>query len=77
MFEQSTKLKLPRTSNPDDTATLQNTITEVPANTEPILDYIFDDEDSRTSTNQSYIIDVPDKLEMIDTQYPDAMSNTE
>ena len=27
MFEDSTKLKLPRTANPDDTATLQNTTT--------------------------------------------------
>ena len=35
MFEESTKLKLPRTYNPDDTATVQTTTTEVPANTGP------------------------------------------
>ena len=52
MFEESNKLKLPRTYNPDDTATLQTTTTEFPANTEPMLDSIFDDEDASTSTNQ-------------------------
>ena len=31
MFEESTKLKLPRTANPDDTDTLQTTTTELPA----------------------------------------------
>ena len=31
-----------------------------------MLDYIFDDEYSRTSTNQNYMIDVPDILEMMD-----------
>ena len=43
MFEESTKLKLTITSNPDDTDTIQNTTTEVPPNTEPMLDYIFDE----------------------------------
>ena len=52
IFEESTELKLPRTANPDDTATLQTTTTEVPANTEPMIDSIFDDEDASTSTNQ-------------------------
>ena len=59
MFEKSTKLKLPRTDTHDDEATLQTTTTEVPANTEPMLDYIFDDEDASTSTNQNYMINVP------------------
>ena len=77
MFEDSTKLKWPRTANPDDTSTLQTTTTEVPANTEPMLDYIFDDEYASTSTNQDYTIDVPDILEMMDTQYPDPKRNTE
>ena len=62
MFEESTKLKLPRTANPDDTTTIQTTTTEVPTNTEPIIDYIFDDEDANTSTNQNYMIDVSDTL---------------
>ena len=53
MFEDSTKFKLPRTDNPDDTVTLQNTTTEVPDNTEPILESIFDYEDTSTSTNQN------------------------
>ena len=77
MFEELTKLKLPRTANPDDTATLQTTNNEVLANTEPMLDYIFDDEDASTSINQNYIIDVPYVLEMMDTQDPDPMINTE
>ena len=65
MFEESTKLKPPITANPDDAATIQTTNTEVPANTKPMLDSICDDEDASTSTNQNYIIDVPDILEMM------------
>ena len=76
ILEESNKLKLTRTSNPDDTATLQNTTNEVPANTKHMLDSICDNEDTSTSTNQNYIIDVPDIIEMMDTQYPDPMSNT-
>ena len=77
MFEESTKLKLPRTANPGDIATLQNNTTAFPANIEPMLDSIFDDEDASTSTNQNYIIDVPDILEIMDPQDPDPISNTE
>ena len=77
MFEESTKLKLPRTANPDDTATLQTTNTEVPANTKPMLDTICDDEDASTSTNQNYMIYVPDILEILDTQDPEPMRNNE
>ena len=76
ILEESNKLKLTRTSNPDDTATLKNTTNEVPANTKHMLDSICDNEDTSTSTNQNYIIDVPDIIEMMDTQYPDPMSNT-
>ena len=47
-----------------------------PANTEPMIDSIFDDEDASTSTNQNYMIDVPDILEMMDTQDHDPMINT-
>ena len=43
MFEKSTKLKYPRTFNSDDTATLQNTTTEVSDNNKLMLDYIVDD----------------------------------
>ena len=43
MFEGLTKLKLPRIANPDDTATLQTTTDEVPANTKPMLGSICDD----------------------------------
>ena len=53
MFEESTKLRLPITDNPYDTDTLQTTTTKVPANTEPMLDSIFDDEDASNSTNQN------------------------
>ena len=70
-------MKLPRTDNPDDKATLQTTTTEIPANTEHTIDSIFDDEYESTSTDQNYIIDVPDILEMMDTQDPYPMSNTE
>ena len=70
-------MKLPRTANPGDTATLQTTTTEVPANTEHILDSIFYDEDVSTSTNQNCLIGVPDILEMMDTQDPYPMRNTE
>ena len=77
MFKQSTKLKLIRTANPDDIGTLKNNTAEVPANTKTMLDFICDDEDASTSTNQNYIIDVPDILEMMDTQGPEPMSNTE
>ena len=76
MFEESTKLKISITDNPDDTAILKTTTTEVPTNTETMLDSIFDDEYASTSTDQNYIIDVPDILEMMDTQDPDPMSNT-
>ena len=62
MLEESTKLKPPRKPNPDDTATLQTTTTKVPSNTKPMLDYICDDEDTITYTNQNYIIDVPDVI---------------
>ena len=41
-----------------------------------MLDSICDDEDASTSTNQNYIIDVPDILEMMDTQDPDPTINT-
>ena len=77
MFEDSTKLKLPRTANSDDTYTLQTTTTEVSDNTEPRLDSIFDDENASTSTNQNYMIDVPDILEIMETQYPDPTINNE
>ena len=70
-------MKLPRTANPGDIATLQNNTTEFPANIEPMLDSIFDDEDASTYTDKNYMIDVPDILEMIDTRYPYPMSNTE
>ena len=70
-------MELPRTANPDDTATLQTTTAEVPTNTKPMLDSICDDEDASTSTNQNYIIDVPDILEMMDTRDPETMRNTE
>ena len=76
VFEQSTKLKLTITYNPYDIATIQTTTNEVPANTETMIDSIFYDEDVSTSTNQYYIIDVPDILESMDTQDPDPMSNT-
>ena len=42
-----------------------------------MLDSIFDDKDASTSTNQNYMIDVPDILEMMDNQDPDPMHNTE
>ena len=77
MFEESTKLKIPRTDNPDDTATIQNITNEVPANNETMIDSIFYNEDASTYTNQHYIIDVPDILGMMDTQDPDPMSNNE
>ena len=70
-------MKLPRTANPDDVDTLQTTTTDVPDNTEPMLDYIFDDEYASTYTTQNYMIGVPDILEMMDTQYPDLMINIE
>ena len=70
-------MKVPGTSNPDDTATVQTHTTEVPASTEPVLDSIFDDEDAITYTNQDYMIDVTDVLEIMETQYPYPMSNTE
>ena len=59
----------------DDTSTLQTTTTGAPVDTEPMLDSIFDDEDASTSNNQNYIIDVPDILEIMDTQYHDPMRN--
>ena len=62
IFEESNKLKLPRTSNLDDIATLQTTTTAFPTNTKPMIDSIFDGEHSSTYTNQNYIIDVPDIL---------------
>ena len=43
IFEESNKLKLPRTSNLDDIATLQTTTTEFPTNTNPMIDSICDD----------------------------------
>ena len=70
-------MKPPRTANPDDTATIQTSTIYVPANTESMLDSIFYDEDARTSTNKNYMIDVPDILQMMDTQDTDPMSNTE
>ena len=45
--------------------------------TKTMLGSICDDEYASTSTNKIYIIDVPDKLEMIDTQDPDLIRNTE
>ena len=69
-------MKLTITYNPYDIATIQTTTNEVPANTETMIDSIFYDEDVSTSTNQYYIIDVPDILESMDTQDPDPMSNT-
>ena len=77
MFEDSTKFKLPRTDNLDDTAKLQTNITEVSDNTKPMLDSICDDEDANNSTSKICMIDVNDILEMMDTQDPDPMSNTE
>ena len=59
----------------DDTSTLQTTTTGAPVDTEPMLDSIFDDEDASTSTNQNYMIDVPDILEMMDTQYTEPVRN--
>ena len=76
-MKKKLNFKQPRTDNTEDTATLQTTNTEVPANTETMLDYIFDDEYANTYTNQNYMIDVSDILEMMDTQDTDPMSNTE
>ena len=45
-------MKLPITANPDDTATIQTTNTEVPTITEPMLDYIVDDDDASNSTKE-------------------------
>ena len=76
MFGQSIKLKPPRADNTNYKGTLKNNTTEFPANTEPMLDYIFDDEYASTSTNQNYIIDVTDVLEMMDTKNTNPMRNT-
>ena len=76
-MKKKLNFKQPRTDNTEDTAILQTTNTEVPANTETMLDYIFDDEYANTYTNQNYMIDVSDILEMMDTQDTDPMSNTE
>ena len=62
MFEESAKFTLPITDHPDNTATLQTTNIEVPANTKPMLHYICDDEDASTSTDKNFMIDVPDIL---------------
>ena len=77
MFEESTKLKLPITANPENTATIRTTTTEIIANNEPIIDSIFDDEDASNSTDKNYMIDVPDIIEMTETKDPDPMINTE
>ena len=42
-----------------------------------MLDSICDDEDANNSTSKICMIDVNDILEMMDTQDPDPMSNTE
>ena len=42
-----------------------------------MLGSIFDDDDTSTSNNQNYMTDVPGILEIMDTQDPDPMSNTE
>ena len=70
-------MKLPITANPNDTAKIQTTTNEAPDNTESMLYSIFYDEDASNSTNKNYMIDVPDILEMMDTQDPDPTSNTE
>ena len=70
-------MKLLRTANTDDTATLQTTTTEVPAKNEPMLDYFLDDEYASTSTNKDYMINVHDILEMMETKGTDPMRNTE
>ena len=75
-MKKKLNFKQPRTDNTEDTATLQTTNTEVPANNKPILDSIFDDEDGSTYTNQNYIIDVTGIFEMMYTQDPDPMINT-
>ena len=42
-----------------------------------MLDYIYDDEDASTYANKNDIIDVPDKIEIMDTQDTDPTRNTE
>ena len=75
MFEKSTKFKLSIVANTYDIATLQTTTNEVRANTETMIDSIFDDKYASTSTNQNYMIDDPEILEMVDTKNTDPMSD--
>ena len=42
-----------------------------------MFDFIFVDEGASTSTNQNYRIDIPDIFEMVYTQNPEPMRNTE